>query len=217
MFGVMTEALLAALGDAVRGKSVLDIGAGDCQRTRMCLDVGAKSVVAAGPDVVPRAARGWTVFQGYIDQYRGPKPDVVLLSWPTTYRYAGIERHLADTEVVYIGCNTRGTGCGHASLWDVLLTREVLCYAPHPRNTPIHYAAASGPPREGLELYPEEASAFYEGFHDYEPHPGPLSSAPESDLVRAIRAGAQRYDPYAVLFPVRDAGSQGPSGGGLEP
>lgn len=213
----MTKELTAALHAAVRDKSVLDVGAGDCQRTAMCLDGGAKSVVAVGPNVDPRAARGWRAFQGYIDQYRGPKPDLVLLSWPTTYRYEGIGRWLANTEVLYLGCNHSGTACGHASLWDVLLTRKVLCYVPHPRNTLIHYAAATGPLRSGLELYPEEASGYYEGIHDYEPHPGPLSTAPESDLTRAIRAGAQRYDPYAALAPVRNPRSQDSPGSRPEP
>ena len=121
----------------VAGKTVYDLGAGDCDHARTLVGLGASSVVAI--DKVPpvgRVATGVQFIQGYIADV--PIPDnvpVVFLGWPQNYAIPGLLEwlHRAET-VVYLGSNLNGSACAFPDVFRHFMTRKLAVYIEDRRN-----------------------------------------------------------------------------------
>ena len=151
----LTEAQAAVYDAAVRGRRVVDLGAGKGGLSRRAREAGAASVVAVEPsedwgpwDVrgVPRLREDAAAFLA-----RDPDFDVLVLGWPPAHPVPGLDA-LVDRapRVVYAGQCTRGSATGTLPLWRKLAARAVWAYLPSLRSTLIVYDGPLSAPRAPL-------------------------------------------------------------------
>jgi hypothetical protein len=147
-----------ALREAVAGRVVHDLGAGDLKLSSKVLQLGAAHVVAVDKEDCPRRVpHGITyrkcLFKDFLDPI-----DVALLSWPPNHgSYDLAKLVLRANRVVYIGKNTDGSVCGMPELFFSLIRRGILAYYPDRKNTLIVYGEHLPSPREPRG---EEAAAL---------------------------------------------------------
>jgi hypothetical protein len=148
----------AALQEAVQGRVVHDLGAGDLKLGAKVLQLGASHVVAVDKEDQPRyLPRGMTYRKCLFKDFRDPI-DVALISWPPNYgSYNLAELAMRANRVVYIGQSTDGSMCGFPELFFVLILRRLLAYCPDRKNTLIVYGGLLPEPREPRG---EEAAAL---------------------------------------------------------
>lgn len=156
----LTPAQLAVLERAVRGKQVVDLGAGVwASLSALCARLGARLVTAVEKqdfeaDRSVMIALGVRLYQGEIQDFMrtldGQDIDVALISWPwLSMAPISIERLLERCRtVVYIGKNTSDVRCGsgknvaHAAFWQHLTKRAIVETEPDP----IQVVTVYGPP-----------------------------------------------------------------------
>lgn len=145
----------AAFDRAVRGRDVVDLGAGSGLLSRRALTAGARSVLAIEPseDTPPRgvpvareAAATWAA--------RGHAVDVLVLGWAPNYPTPGfVELVRRAARVIYVGKGVGYRATGTRALWRELVLRAPSAYLPGYRSTLIVY---DGPGPAVRELYDEE-------------------------------------------------------------
>lgn len=129
----------------VKGKEVHDIFAGALYLSHRMLEMGAKRVHAIDSQLAAKNNADLRIVQHAVTveeflKHRSGRRVTAFISWPDHFVTRGIGLLLARfSKVLYLGCNTGGTRCGSEALWQDLLTREVLEYAPDKKNTLIVY------------------------------------------------------------------------------
>lgn len=171
MYGTVTPEMVGVIREYVRGRCVWDLGAGDLTYAHhLVRRWGAEKVVAVDKAEMPKIQRR-AVFrvQKYFADVQMPQAgvDVAFLSFPQNTSLVGVVRLLGLSKVViYLGCNTGGTACGDAALFEHLTGREVLAHVPHERGSLVVYggACAQRPlvPEEWAALHPERMWSFEE-------------------------------------------------------
>ena len=172
-WGKIVEDAREAIAEAVRGRQVVDLGAGGYRQAIELLALGARHVcvvdrVAPSEREPPPGVSSYVMtFSELLAQIENDvfaaSSSVAFLSWPTTDIYAhSLESVLTQfPAVVLLSKNTDGTSCGWPSLYATLLRRPVRAYVPHPHNTTIVY----GPPGRRLRApFPEELAAMIHAF-----------------------------------------------------
>lgn len=198
MYGRFSDAHKRVVRSFVRGRTVVDLGAGDCFRTAVLAELGPKSVIAVDPDLpteprsfgeptAPVEMLPWSAYE-FARRYTA-RIDVLYLAWP----YPGLEREgfkeLTDRAdlVIYVGSNVEGSACGPTHFFMRMLQREVLAYRPERENTLIVYG----------EPCPHRAEPYYEelmglsmpvqsGPLPFSGELGPLSAMKSMILMAAI-------------------------------
>lgn len=138
-YGKLIAGHVKALRPHVAGRVVHDLGAGDMEKARLLLHLGAEKVHAVEKDSYPfslplRIDR----HEMYFKDYRPAEIDVAFLSWPSNHLLEGLLPLLVKAKtIIYLGKNTDGTSCGFPALFVYLTTRRLLVHKPHPRNTLI--------------------------------------------------------------------------------
>lgn len=143
-YGTITPEMEVLLRQAVAGKYVWDLGAGDGGHARMLLRLGAKHVTLIDKDWhvhhrKPWRCTGTTVdarpYYEVSDTMVAP-PDVAWLSWPTNTVLHGLIPILERTPtVIYLGSNTGGTACGSKKLFTHFAGRELTGHIGHMQNS----------------------------------------------------------------------------------
>lgn len=152
----------------VRGVTVLDLGAGDGERTKVLRSLGADRVVAVdklGLDESLTPSSGMEYIEGYFDSAsvqklaRSFEGFVAHVAWPQNCQLPGLVDILRRASVViYVGCCTGGTFCGNQELFDYLRMRGVLAYEPELRNTLTVYGGIL--PEARMAVTYEEWAAY---------------------------------------------------------
>ena len=162
MYGRFSDAHQRVVRSYVRGRTVVDLGAGDCERAYTLSKLGALKVHAVDPNI-PRKYLDPENFPddaGPIETHHCDgrtfeklvasvlplsakgRIDVLYLAWPTA---GGTERPgflalIERSDVVIVTTkNTDGIAVGTAKMWGALCSREVLSYRPEKENTLIVY------------------------------------------------------------------------------
>jgi hypothetical protein len=156
MNGQPTPEQIEIIGRHVKGREVTDLGAGDLTLSRLCVHLGAKSVIAIDKEVlwndpnsvfVAACTPEIKVYRCHFTEYRADI-DVAVLAWPINHD-CGLDQLVDRADVViYLGKCTDGTMCGTPRLWYNLSCREVLSHKPDRSNTLIVY----GPKRDDTRL-----------------------------------------------------------------
>lgn len=138
-YGKIIDVQVKALRPFVAGRVVHDLGAGDMEKARLLLHLGAEKVHAVEKAPYPfslplRIER----HEMYFKDYRPAEVDVALLSWPANHMMEGLLPLLVKAKtIIYLGKNTDGTSCGFPALFVYLTIRRLLVHKPHPTNTLI--------------------------------------------------------------------------------
>lgn len=162
-YGLLLPEMEALLATHVRGRTVWDLGAGDLTRSRQLIGLGAQAVVAVDKEAMPEpGTRSILRMQTYFAQMPTQGAiDVAFLGWPQNGHLLGLLELLRTCrKVVYLGSNTDGSACGNTALYEHFLTREVLEYVPHHRNTFVVYGEGQGASRD--RMLPEEWAALHQ-------------------------------------------------------
>lgn len=137
MHGFLSSEQKKVLAPFVKGHVVHDFGAGPLLMATELTALGARKVVAvdkslpvqpATPDIVLRDIR----FENWFDPTK-----IAFVSWPISISEScrALKRICERaSRVVYLGKNTDGTSCGTPELLSSFLFRDLLAYAPDPRN-----------------------------------------------------------------------------------
>lgn len=158
-----------ALREAVAGRLVHDLGAGDLKLSSKVLQLGAAHVVAVDKEDCPRRVpHGITYRKCLFKDFQDPI-DVAFLAWPDNHNTGVTPLVMRARRVVYLGKNTDGTMCGTGDLFIALLRRALLAYVPHRANTLIVCGDFLPAPREptgeeaaGLSIMREDRIWTYE-------------------------------------------------------
>mgnify|MGYP002738123473 CR=1 FL=1 len=135
-YGNLNLAMREAVRPFVLGKTVHDLGAGDCDHARTLVGLGAGSVVAIDKADAPRLAKGVTYIRSLIADVPLPETvPVVFLGWPQNYVIPGLLEwlHRAET-IIYLGSNLNGTACAFPDVFRHFLTRELAVYIEDRQN-----------------------------------------------------------------------------------
>lgn len=147
-YGLLTPEMKAIIERTVRGKRVVDLGAGDLTYARMLESFGAW-VVAVDKDI-PGAcikmlsltkSKTFRLAKARFDEFAssGSQYDVAFVSWPYSYDILAACVRPAKS-VIYLGLNDDTlTTCGAPGLWEELKSRCIRKVVEHPRNTLIVY------------------------------------------------------------------------------
>lgn len=129
----------------IRGRNVLDLGAGDGDRAVYLRRMGPSHLVLVDKEDCVLWVEGDTV--RYL--FNAPKlhalaaalsPYVAHVAWPSNRHLPGLVKLLEGaSEVIYVGTCTGGSFCGDTTLFDYFRTRKVLAYHPDTQNTLIVY------------------------------------------------------------------------------
>lgn len=154
-YAVLAPEQKEALARVVKGKRVLDLGAGNLALSVEMLDLGAAHVTAVDyvesrhPRALALASRLSIVRAMFHDIHEGLEPaDIAMLSWPQNTTHDAIEivkilrRH---PRLVVISKNTSGVSCGCTLIYEYLATRELLAYHPRRANTLMVYDLPCAP------------------------------------------------------------------------
>lgn len=138
-YGNLNLKMREALVPFIKGRTVYDLGAGDCDHGRTLRDLGAARVVCLDKEAIPVVPSNVEFRQGYFAHLEVPSDlDVVFLGWPINYPCEGLREWIgAAKAIIYLGHNFDGTACGTPELFAALQARQLLCYIEDPRNALI--------------------------------------------------------------------------------
>lgn len=174
----LTPAQLGVLKRAVRGKQVVDLGAGVwAPLSGLCASLGARLVTAVEMhnfevDRSTLISRGVRLYRGEIQEFMrtldGKSIDVALISWPWLSMSPSTVVRMLDRcrTVIYIGKNTDGVRCGgggeptHRAFWRELLRRPVVEHASARIQTAIVYGELTEHARPKDAWLDEELAAL---------------------------------------------------------
>lgn len=134
----MDEAVRPYLYD----KTLVDLGAGDCELSIHMLHLGASQVLAVDKDFYgafdhPKLTKIHKYF-GQVAEELPARIDVAMISWPWTHgsETTHLIRLLDRARIVfYLGRNDGITACGCPRLFQWTIRRRLLHEIPHQRNT----------------------------------------------------------------------------------
>lgn len=158
-YGNLTIQMRDALAPVVKGRTVYDLGAGDCDHGRTLHNLGGSRVVCLDKEEPPVIPKGVEFLHGYIHQTPIPADlDVLFLGWPQNYHIPGLVFWMAAAKtVIYLGHNFGGTACGFTAMFEHLLTRRLTLHIPNERNTLLVVEEPLASPRSPT---PEEEAFF---------------------------------------------------------
>jgi hypothetical protein len=141
-WGKLSEEQAELVARFIRGRTVHDLGCGDCKLAGRLVELGARRVVGVDwrkPSELPEGVAFHRLSYIHFARMR-TKPDIAFVSWPAQYGTRGLVKLLESVPLVlYLGCNDAGTVCGSRSLFEHLRTREALGFVEHPDNDLIVY------------------------------------------------------------------------------
>ncbi len=146
-----------AVRKVIRGRQVIDCGAGDLTLALKLAELGAREVIAIDKEPMPecpdpRVRPNRRQFSAWLDSRKDPV-EVAFVSWPTNYSMAmydrGLQAIVDSKTVIYLGKNTDESACGSRRLFTHFLGRELLVYLPHRRNVLCIYGGPLGYTRRG--------------------------------------------------------------------
>lgn len=161
-FARLDEGAMEVFARFVRGRDVVDIGAGRGALSTLALGLGASSVVAIDPRMEMHSEDRLTVITDYLQDASDIRAEHIILSWPTNSPApafaARVESMISKcTSVLYIGLNDQFTVCGWLGLWRALRKRRVVeAFPVGSENTLIHYGEMLSASRQEDLLIPEE-------------------------------------------------------------
>ncbi len=149
-YGLLSVKMLETIRPLVAGKTVVDLGAGSCDKAVILKGLGA-AVIAIDKSFM-RPIEGIEQHCGYFvefadldDRTLPEEIDVAFVSWPQNYRLNGLVRILERAgTVIYLGSNTDGNACGHRDLFLHMLTRKLEAYVPDRKNSLVVVGEALG-------------------------------------------------------------------------
>jgi hypothetical protein len=158
MYGWLSELQKKVLANHVCGRTVWDMGAGDCILAQDLLDLGARRIRAVDKEpLVSELDERVEYTQAYFKDLPVEERGVLFLSWPINRKDPALVDHVAAAQiVVYLGSNMDNNACGSPDLFDHLVCRELLAHVPERKNTLLIY----GGPIPRRELVPEELAAL---------------------------------------------------------
>lgn len=168
-FGFIAKEFESPLKEIVKGKTVLDLGAGDLVVANQLLRLGAKHIVAVDRDGFNGRHYARMEFHHmYFDQFmamkKRPKWDVLFMSWPCNWDLPGVQQLLdVSKKIVIISKCTDGSMCGTPKLWRYLSELEVMWCIPHPKNVLTIYNNKE----EKRKLTGEEEAGIYQDDKEY--------------------------------------------------
>jgi hypothetical protein len=126
-FWFLTPGQRQQLDRVVRGREIVDLGAGDGSLVRLCLELGAERVLALDKEY----GRDLSIEEPWqheclVQDVQLLPNQVALISWPVTSFYTtngllqAVER---CGTVVYIGFNDNVTACGNIAFFNALELR----------------------------------------------------------------------------------------------
>ncbi len=140
-WGVLTPGQEKALKPFIRGKGIVDLGAGDLSLSKELIRLGAKTVAAYDKDGIPAGysqdlPKGLTFKKAHFHEISMRPFPVLFVSWPVNQPNPSLTVHASFCEemLIYLGKNDRGTSCGHPNLFKVMVQRELLAYVPGKKN-----------------------------------------------------------------------------------
>lgn len=173
MHGCLSPAQSEALIPFIRGRSVVDLGAGEGDLSEWLAENGAAKVVAV--DKTPPGPGSYLhpaiyCVTGRFDALSDLVPDIAFVSWPVNQQQSGLFRILRNARmVIYLGKNTDGSSCGHPDMFEDMLRRELLVYLPERRNSLIVAGKSiprprkpTGEERAGIKMFDGAALTFEE-------------------------------------------------------
>lgn len=177
-YGRLNARQLDALGEAVKGRVVHDLGSGHLYLAHEVMRLGACQVHAvdkAYRDGAPTWGRREVILHPeYFTEYAEHVADidVALLSWPPNWPTPGLGwlLSLAKT-IVYLGSNFNASSCGTRDLFRRFRSRDVLVHEPDFYNTLLVYGAVrrTGP---RSVVYPEEYAGLTGELLQYDDYEG---------------------------------------------
>jgi len=167
MYGTFPLEFQAQMRPFIAERRVVDLGAGDGERTLILLALGAASVLAVEKDPAPWYATPILGIESFRSQFRDARGkirdrdiEVAHLAWPLNHDSLGLIDILEELRmVIYVGSNTSGNACGTQALFAHFNAREVLAYVPARANTLIVYGQRLTGPRALLH-WEEHPSLF---------------------------------------------------------
>ena len=172
---LVTKAQEDAVAHAVKGQIVVDLGAGCCELSKKLVELGAKQVLAVDKEFPLGFIKPYPKVQRIHQRFEELPfyPTAVhFISWPPNWECGLLQHIKAAGIIVYLGKNTDGMSCATRDIWEYLVTREILAYAPHKKNTLIVYGpgvkkhSLRGEEEAGLE---HEMILYYEQLEDIRP------------------------------------------------
>ena len=169
-FGFIAKEFEKPLKEAIKGKTVLDLGAGDLEIAKALLELGAKHIVAVDRDGFgrkyhPKIDTHHMYFDQFMTMKKRPKWDVLFMSWPCNWDLPGVQQLLdVSKKIIIISKCTDGSMCGTPKLWRYLSELEVVWCIPHPKNVLTIY---NNKTVEKRPLTGEEHAGIYEDKQEY--------------------------------------------------
>lgn len=128
-YGLMTPEMIDAITPFVKGKTVVDLGAGFCLKSRFLKELGASRVIAVDKIDMPKL-EGIERIVGLFSDADEQLPfeiDVAFVSWPQNYNVPGLVEIIERCKIlIYIGNNFDGNRCGFPKLFVHMLSRTLL-------------------------------------------------------------------------------------------
>ena len=180
-WGVIHKDFEEPIRKTVKGKVVLDIGAGDLDLASQLLKLGAKRIVAVDKEIGKTRSKRIVRYGEYLDNFlkrvygeEGLRWDVAFLSWPSNWHMPGLRELLFfSKKIVVLSKNSDATACGTSGLWRYLQTRELEWAIPNVRNWLHIYShdedlgrAPTGEERAGILLDVDRSFSYEEIYHD---------------------------------------------------
>lgn len=138
-YGVLTEPMQAVLRKHVTKRVAWDLGAGDLERSRDLVRLGARHVVAIDRRPMPKVdvLEPIDIIQQQFASIEIPDLiEVAFLAWPVNRPQWEVLPLLDKAQtVIYLGSNTDGSACGWLGLFDHLLHRRLVDHVPHRQNS----------------------------------------------------------------------------------
>lgn len=160
-FGSIVSDFIEPIQSTVKGKVVIDVGAGDLSLSKQLLKLGAKKIIAVDKQLPSKTSvQGIELVPSYFHEFVRTRKrwDVAFISWPVNWEIEGLVPiiHRSET-VILLSKNTDGTACGFKHMWQTLARREIEYAIPHIRNWLHIYSGEVDEPRK---LTGEEEAAL---------------------------------------------------------
>lgn len=135
-YGYLTPEMKKAIRPHVKGKLVVDLGAGDLTNARMLARMGA-DVIAIDKEPMPEHPTILTWQSTFEDFERlQPSVEVAFVSWPCNWRQHGLGNIIDRARcIIYLGLNdNKFTACGGPGFWAAATRHQLLKSIDHPKN-----------------------------------------------------------------------------------
>ncbi len=126
-YGLLTDEMIATIRPLVQGKTVVDLGAGTCTKSRLLKEWGASVVIAVDSTEMPPVEGIEQQCCRFHEAELPAEIDVGFVAWPQNYEVPGLIEILERCRVViYLGSNYDGMINGWPGLFEHMLGRALL-------------------------------------------------------------------------------------------